>query len=96
MNKKLIVSSGAVSITKRISIEIKCPKNGCDHVFDVSQFEWGVSIECPKCKNVIYNPEYDKERYDKKKYYIRLIIASVVSFFIGLFVNYIYDLLINN
>ena len=75
------LSGGApITIAKRELFSLDCPK--CKSPLDVTDVSFGTNIECPKCENVTWRPEYRPKWWYKLK---NLIIANLISFILGIF-----------
>ncbi len=57
---------------------VKCPK--CQEALDVTNLKFGTSIECPKCANVTWCPEFKPRWWFQLRNYV---LALGVSFVIG-------------
>jgi hypothetical protein len=76
---KLIGTSG-ISISKKVLLVLECPNPTCKHSMDVSHLALGTHIQCPRCNNVTWVPEFKPRWWFQGKNFITSII---VAFIIG-------------
>lgn len=93
MSDKFVIGASPQEITKKIKLELDCPSDGCDYVFDVANIDWGLMMECPLCKNRTYNPTYDKAKYTRKQVILRSVGSFGIGVLAGLLANYIFNYL---
>lgn len=68
---------------------VNCP--GCSQALDISDVKVGASIECPKCKNITWAPEYvPRWWYRTANFIASILVAFLVGVLSSIAANYIW------
>lgn len=68
-----------IKLKKKTVYTLSCPK--CDSDMDVTSVSPNTYIECQKCHNVTWRPDYDPPWWAKtRNFTISLIVALIVGF----------------
>lgn len=92
MNEPEIVSNNPVVInTKKVS-EIDCPNPNCRNTLRIDQLDFGVSVACPHCKNITYNPFEVKKHwwFKMRNFIISIILTLIIGIVAGIAANAIW------
>ena len=89
MSNSQIVNFGAPKLTikKEVKAEITCPNCNEKITVDAGDVDIGHIIACSSCSHKTYYP-FEKPIYKKGKLIVGYILSMIVTFILGLFVDY--------
>jgi len=87
-----IINTGipALTLKKEVRARLSCPN--CEGVLDLdaTAVNWGHVIKCDLCEKKTYYP-FERPWYRRRKLIFGYIGSIIVSFIVGLAVNFVYE-----
>lgn len=74
------IDTDPIAVQERVIKQFDCPNPDCDESIDITNVNVGTKIQCNKCKNVTWLPDYGNKWWQKP---ISIIGGLILSFAIG-------------
>jgi len=74
------IDTDPIAVQERVIRQFDCPNPSCDESIDITNVNVGTKIQCSKCNNVTWLPDYGNKWWQKP---ISIIGGLIFSFAIG-------------
>jgi hypothetical protein len=74
------IDTDPIAVKERIIRQFDCPNPKCDESLDITNVNVGTKIQCGKCQNVTWLPDYGKKWWQKPA---SIIGGLILSFAVG-------------
>ncbi len=71
-----LTGKSGIQLNKKLTYILDCPK--CDEGIDVTDIKTDAHIECNKCKNVTWRPDYDPPWWTKTRNFVISLISALI------------------